>query len=64
MYLKGVPALSIKDQLRHTTVKTTEDFYIGSNVEYQREQAEKLILNSGKIVGKPSSIETSTMASA
>jgi len=51
MHLKGVPALSIKDQLRHTTVKTTEDFYIGSNVEYQREQAEKLILNSGKIVG-------------
>ncbi|MGA2462764.1 MAG: site-specific integrase [Thermodesulfobacteriota bacterium] len=51
MHLKGVPALSIKDQLRHTTVKTTEDFYIGSNVEYQREQAEKLILNSGKLVG-------------
>ena len=51
MHLKGVPALSIKDQQRHTTVKTTEDFYIGSNVEYQREQAEKLILNSGKIVG-------------
>jgi len=64
MHLKGVPALSIKDQLRHTTVKTTADFYIGSNVEYQREQAEKLILNSGKIVGKPSSIQTSTMASA
>jgi integrase len=52
MHLKGVPPLSIKDQLRHTTLKTTEDFYIGSNVEYQREQAEKLILNSGKIVGK------------
>ena len=64
MHLKGVPALAIKDQLRHTTVKTTEDFYIGSNVEYQREQAEKLILNSGKIVGNPDSIGTSTIASA
>ncbi len=44
MHLKGVASLAIKDQLRHTTVKTTEDFYIGSNVDYQRAQAEKLIL--------------------
>jgi site-specific recombinase XerD len=52
MHRKGVPALVIKDQLRHTDVKTTVDFYIGSDVGYQREMIEKLILNSGKIVGK------------
>jgi integrase len=49
---KGVRPIVIKDQLRHSTVKTTEDFYIGPDIEYQREQIEKLILNSGKIVGK------------
>ena len=48
MHRKGVPALVIKDQLRHTNVKTTVDFYIGSDVAYQREMIEKLILNSGK----------------
>ena len=48
MHLKGVPALAIKDQLRDTSVKTTESFYNGSDVEYQRQQAEKLVLNSGK----------------
>jgi len=48
---KGVRPIAIKDQLRHSTVKTTENFYIGSDIEYQREQIEKLILNSGKIVG-------------
>jgi integrase len=52
MYRKGVPTLAIKDQLRHTDVKTTVDFYIGSDVGYQREQIEKLVLNMGKIVGK------------
>ena len=52
MHRKGIPALRIKDQLRHTIVKTTVDFYIGSDVAYQREQIEKLILNGGKIVGK------------
>ena len=64
MNLKGAPPLSIRDQLRHTSVKTTEGFYIGSDIEYQRQQAEKLALNSGKIVGKPDSIGTSTIASA
>jgi len=48
MHRKGVPALVIKDQLRHSNVKTTVDFYIGSDVGYQREMIEKLILNSGK----------------
>jgi len=52
MHRKGVPTFVIKDQLRHTNVKTTVDFYIGSDMDYQREQLEKLILNSGKIVGK------------
>jgi hypothetical protein len=43
--------LVIKDQLRHTNVKTTVDFYIGADVDYQREMIEKLVINSGKIVG-------------
>jgi len=32
-------------EIRHTTAV---DFYIGSDIGYQREQIEKLILNSGK----------------
>jgi len=51
MNLKGSAPMAIRDQLRHTTVKTTEGFYIGSDIEYQRTQNEKLTLNSGKIVG-------------
>lgn len=51
MHRKGVPALVIKEQLRHTDVKTTVDFYIGSDISYQREMIEKLVINSGKIVG-------------
>ena len=51
MNLKGSPLMAIRDQLRHSSVKTTEGFYIGSDMNYQREQAEKLILR-GKIVGK------------
>jgi integrase len=42
MHLKGVPVLAIKDQLRHTTSRTTENFYIGSDLDYQRQQIEKL----------------------
>ena len=49
MYRKGAPVLAIKDQLRHTTVKTTESFYIGSDIEYQRQQIEKLILDNQKL---------------
>ena len=52
MQRKGVPALAIKDQLRHSNIRTTVDFYIGADIGYQREQLEKLIFNSGKIVGK------------
>jgi len=50
MNLKGSPPLAIKDQLRHTSVNTTENFYIGSDIEYQRMQNEKLVINSVKIV--------------
>ena len=56
--------MAIKDQLRHTTVKTTEDFYIGSDIEYQREQIEKLVLNSGKIVGKDEILESAQLPNA
>jgi integrase len=52
MHKKGVPVDDIATQLRHTTSKTTKDFYIGADHDYQRRMAEKLILKSGKIVGK------------
>jgi integrase len=52
MHRKGVPTLAIKEQLRHSNIRTTVDFYIGSDISYQREQIEKLTFNSGKIVGK------------
>jgi integrase len=45
MHLKGVDPIAIKDQLRHSSVKTTERFYIGTDTEYQRAQAEKITLN-------------------
>lgn len=64
MNLKGSPPMAIKNQLRHTQLKTTEDFYIGSNIEYQREQNEKLKLNSGKIVGNALPLPSSISASA
>ena len=31
-----------KEQLRHSDIRTTVDFYIGSDSDYQREQNEKL----------------------
>ena len=43
MNLKGASVMAIKDQLRHSSVTTTEDFYIGSDAEFQRAQAEKLV---------------------
>ena len=42
MHLKGVEVTAIKDQLRHSSRWTTENFYIGSDVSYQTEQIEKL----------------------
>jgi integrase len=35
MHRKGVPTLAIKDQLRHSNMKTTVDFYIGSDMDYR-----------------------------
>ena len=64
MHRKGVPALVIKDHLRHTNIKTTVDFYIGADVAYQREQIEKLTLNSGKIVGNEPKPNTDQIATA
>jgi integrase len=48
MNLRGADPMAIKDQLRHTDFKTTQDFYIGSDIEYQREQVEKLALERPK----------------
>jgi len=46
MHLKGVDPIAIKDQLRHSSVKMTERFYIGTDAEYQRAQAGKIALNN------------------
>ena len=43
MHKRGVPLLSIKDHLRHTESRTTEQFYIGQDDDHQREQSEKLV---------------------
>lgn len=43
MHKRGVPLIAIKDQLRHSTSRTTERFYIGQDDDYQREQNEKLV---------------------
>jgi integrase len=64
MHRKGVPTLVIKDQLRHSSIKTTVDFYIGADLAYQREQIEKLTLNSGKIVGNEPRPNTDQIATA
>jgi integrase len=45
MNLKGVSPMAIKDQLRHASIKTTDEYYIGSDTEFQRAQAEKLVFN-------------------
>lgn len=44
MYLKGAPVKAIADQLRHEDQKTTMDFYIGTDRDYQRSQNELLTL--------------------
>ncbi len=48
MNIKGADPMAIKDQLRHTDFKTTQDFCIGPDIEYQREQVEKLALQKPK----------------
>lgn len=45
MNLKGVPPMGIKDQLRHASIKTMDDFFIASNIEFQRAQAERLVFD-------------------
>jgi len=45
MNIKGADPMAIKDQLRHTDFKTTQDYYIGSDIEYQREQISKITLD-------------------
>jgi integrase len=42
LYLKGVPAIAIKDQLRHSDIRVTTGYYIGYDSEYQKTQIEKL----------------------
>ena len=64
MHKKGVPVDDIATQLQHTTSKTTKDFYIGADHDYQREMAEKLILNSGKIVGKSENSDSTPLPTA
>ena len=44
MNIKGSDPMAIKDQLRHTDFKTTQNFYIGTDVKYQREQLQKITL--------------------
>jgi hypothetical protein len=44
MNIKEADPMAIKDQLRHTDFETTQDYYIGSDIEHQREQVEKLAL--------------------
>ncbi len=46
MYLKGAQVKAIADQLRHEDEKTTIDFYIGSDPEFQRSQNELLTLQN------------------
>jgi len=42
LHLKGVPAIAIKDQLRHSDIRVTTGFYVGCDGEYQKAQIEKL----------------------
>ena len=45
LHLKGVSPIDIKDQLRHSDIRVTTDFYIGGDPAHQKEQIEKLISN-------------------
>jgi hypothetical protein len=66
MHLKGVRVLAVKDQLRHTTNRKTEDFYIGSDLDHQREQIEKLAIKrfKGLLKGTPEDSETTVEATS
>jgi len=45
LHLKGVSPIAIKDQLRHSDIRVTTDFYVGGDPVHQKEQIEKLISN-------------------
>ncbi len=38
----GASPIDIKDQLRHSDIRVTTDFYIGTNSAHQKKQIEKL----------------------
>jgi len=43
LHLKGVSPIDIKDQLRHSDIRVTTDFYLGGDPAHQKEQIEKLV---------------------
>ncbi|HMK77617.1 MAG TPA: tyrosine-type recombinase/integrase [Thermodesulfobacteriota bacterium] len=45
LHLKGVSPIDIKDQLRHSDIRVTTDFYVAGDPAHQKEQIEKLISN-------------------
>ncbi len=42
LHLKGADLIAIKDQLRHSDIRITTDFYVGNDSAYQKAQIEKL----------------------
>ncbi|MEM4721766.1 MAG: site-specific integrase, partial [Candidatus Methanomethylicaceae archaeon] len=42
LYLKGAPVIAIRDQLRHSDIRVTTDFYVGSDPQFQKREIEKL----------------------
>ena len=42
LHLKGSSPITIKDQLRHSSIQVTTDFYVGCDPNYQKAQIEKL----------------------
>ena len=64
MHKKGVPVDDIATQLRHSSTRTTNNFYIGADHDYQRQMAERLVFTSGKIVGRDEISESGQLPSA
>lgn len=42
LHLKGASPIAIKDQLRHSDIRVTTNFYVGCDSDYQKAQIEKL----------------------
>lgn len=42
LHLKGSSPITIKDQLRHSNIQVTTDFYVGCDPDFQKAQIEKL----------------------